>query len=224
MRELIATLGVLLVGLPMVAATVADEGQRPNVLLLCIDDLRPELASFGKDYIQSPNIDRLATGGRAFHHHYVQAPTCGASRYTLLTGQYGPSGNGALFARAKKIRQTPKLVSPSLPAWFQKHGYTTVSVGKVSHHPGGRGDQIGTTTNPPEMPHSWNRHLLPAGPGSISRRHAWSRARRNPNQGRRNGRASIRGGSGFDLSRRAHYRRSEPDNSTCCTRANSRSS
>jgi len=30
-------------------------------------------------------------------------------------------------------------VAESLPHWFRKHGYQTVSVGKVSHHPGGRG-------------------------------------------------------------------------------------
>ena len=62
--------------------------QSPNVLLICIDDLRPELASFGAEYIHSPNIDRLAESSRAFHRHYANAPTCGASRYTMLTGRY----------------------------------------------------------------------------------------------------------------------------------------
>jgi len=40
--------------------------KRPNVLLICIDDLRPELRCFGKDYIASPAIDQLAAEGRAF--------------------------------------------------------------------------------------------------------------------------------------------------------------
>jgi iduronate 2-sulfatase len=52
--------------------------QQPNVLLICIDDLRPELKCFGADYIHSPNIDRIAAQGRAFNHHYTNAPTCGA--------------------------------------------------------------------------------------------------------------------------------------------------
>ena len=38
-----------------------QDPQKPNVLLICVDDLRPELKSFGADYISSPNIDRLAT-------------------------------------------------------------------------------------------------------------------------------------------------------------------
>lgn len=143
---------------------LAAAAERPNVLLLCVDDLRPELACYGKPYIHSPSIDQLASRGRIFHRHYVQAPTCGASRYTLLTGQYGSASNGALFARAKLIRQQADDVSPSMPAWFRAHGYTTVSVGKVSHHPGGRGGPDWDDDEEPEMPNSWDRHLLPAGP------------------------------------------------------------
>jgi iduronate 2-sulfatase len=136
---------------------------KPNVLLLCIDDLRPELGCFGKDYIQSPNIDKLAEAGRVFRQHYVQAPTCGASRFTLLTGRYGGASNGALFARARKLKGDPNAVPPSMPHWFRQHGYTTVSVGKVSHHPGGRGGKDWDDDNDLEMPLSWDRHLLPAG-------------------------------------------------------------
>lgn len=135
-----------------------------NVLLLCVDDLRPELACFGKDYIHSPNIDQLAAKGLRFQRHYVQAPTCGASRYALLTGKYGPGSNDALFARAKQLAKNSFKVSPSMPAWFRGNGYTTVSVGKVSHHPGGRGGADWNDDSVPEMPNSWDRHLLHAGP------------------------------------------------------------
>jgi iduronate 2-sulfatase len=140
-----------------------DAAAAPNVLLLCIDDLRPELACYGKGYIQSPNIDKLAEQGRLFKRHYVQAPTCGASRYTLLTGRYGPPSNGAMFARARKLEEAAGSVPPSMPAWFRYHGYTTVSVGKVSHHPGGRGGPDWDDQDVLEMPNSWDRHLLPAG-------------------------------------------------------------
>ena len=148
----------------VVAADTAPSKTRPNVLLLCIDDLRPELACFGKDYIHSPAIDSLAKTGRAFHRHYVQAPTCGASRFTLLTGRYGTASNAALFHRASQIKKNTDSVPPSMPAWFRQHGYTTVSVGKVSHHPGGRGGKDWDDNEELEMPHSWDRHLLPVGP------------------------------------------------------------
>jgi iduronate 2-sulfatase len=144
--------------------SVAADQQRPNILLICVDDLRPELNCFGVDHIHSPNIDALAARGRIFTRHYVQAPTCGASRYTLLTGRYFPAGNDALFKRARRMQQNPDSVPPSMPAWFRQHGYTTVSVGKVSHHPGGRGGSNWDDDAIPEMPNSWDRHLLPAGP------------------------------------------------------------
>ena len=150
------------VTLLLMGAVVAAE-DKPNVLLICVDDLRPELACYGVDYIQSPNIDALARDGVLFRRHYVQAPTCGASRYTLLTGRYGGNNNGALFQRASRLKSNPDAVPPSMPAWFRKHGYTTVSVGKVSHHPGGRGGRDWNDDNQPEMPNSWDRHLLPAG-------------------------------------------------------------
>lgn len=148
------------------------QSARQNVLLICVDDLRPELRCYGVEQIHSPNIDALASRGMLFRRHYVQAPTCGASRYTLLTGRYGSSGNDALFRRAQSMAvnsassSDPYATSniyPSLPSWFRQRGYTTVSVGKVSHHPGGRGGERWDDDSILEMPDSWDRHLLPAG-------------------------------------------------------------
>lgn len=141
----------------------AGHGSKPNVLLICIDDLRPELNSFGVDYISSPHIDALADRGRGFRRHYVQAPTCGASRYALLTGQYGGPSNSALFERADQLANDSEAHPASMPAWFRQHGYTTVSVGKVSHHPGGRGGPDWDDEAIPEMPNSWDRHILESG-------------------------------------------------------------
>lgn len=141
---------------------IADE-PRPNILLICVDDLRPELGCYGAEHIHSPNIDGLAKSGRLFQRHYVQAPTCGASRYALLTGRYGGAGNHAIFQRAKQLALKPDSVPASMPAYFRQQGYTTVSVGKVSHHPGGRGGRD-WNDDTLEMPDSWDRHLLDAGP------------------------------------------------------------
>ncbi|MHB0753760.1 sulfatase [Polaribacter sp. M15] len=135
--------------------------QKPNVLLICVDDLRPELKSFGADYISSPNIDAFAAKGVAFQNHFVNAPSCGPSRYTLLTGQYGPAGNNALFLRAKKIKNGKEETKQSMPEWFKAHGYRTVSVGKVSHHPGGRGGKNWNDSTKIEMPNAWDRYLMP---------------------------------------------------------------
>lgn len=136
----------------------------PNILLICVDDLRPELGCYGVDYMHTPNIDKLASKGRLFHRHYVNAPTCGASRYTLLTGQFKKGGrNNSLLLRAQEFQETKQKPSPSLPAHFRDHGYTTVSVGKVSHYPGGRGGGDWNHPAKVEMPLSWDRHLISPG-------------------------------------------------------------
>jgi iduronate 2-sulfatase len=136
--------------------------QKPNILLICVDDLRPELKSFGASYISSPNIDKLAEKGVSFQKHFVNAPSCGPSRYTLLTGQYGSGSNDALFLRANEIAKGT-AVDPSMPEWFKTHGYTTVSVGKVSHHPGGRGGDDWNDSTKIEIPKAWDKHLMPVG-------------------------------------------------------------
>lgn len=141
----------------MIGVQLQAQDQK-NILLICIDDLRPELKSFGVDYIISPNIDALAKNGRVFNNHYVNAPSCGPSRYTLLTGTYGVYHNSALFNRAKKNQEE---VNVTMPEWFKNNGYTTISLGKVSHHPGGLGGADWNDPNEIEMPNAWGKNLMP---------------------------------------------------------------
>ena len=61
--------------------------QLMNVLLIIIDDLRPELRSYGHPKAPAtPNIDRLAATGRVFRRAYSQFPDCAPSRASFLTG------------------------------------------------------------------------------------------------------------------------------------------
>lgn len=62
---------------------------RPNILLAMADDLSwPHLSAYGCRFVNSPNIDRVAREGLLFHNGYTTAPTCTASRGSLLTGLY----------------------------------------------------------------------------------------------------------------------------------------
>ena len=152
------------IGLLLAVLVATPVAARRNVLLICVDDLRPELGAYGAEHADSPHIDALAERGRRFERHYVQAPTCGASRYALLMGRYNREvrGHEVLFERAAGLEDPPE--EPSLPRHFRDHGYETVSVGKVSHHPGGRGGPRWDDDDQPEMPGAWTRHLQPAGP------------------------------------------------------------
>jgi iduronate 2-sulfatase len=137
---------------------------KPNVLFICVDDLRPELKSLGAEYIHSPAMDSLVESGRAFTRHYVQAPTCGASRYALLTGKYATNSaqrnNGALESTAKDADKQPF----SMPKQFRENGYRTVSIGKVSHYPGGLGGKDWNDPKKTEMPGAWDLSMMPVGP------------------------------------------------------------
>ena len=105
--------------------------KKPNVLLFYIDDLRPELASFGATHIQSPNIDALASKGIKFTNAYCNVPVCGASRASMLTGML-PTKKRFINYNTFVEKETPEAVT--LPQLFKSNGYTTISNGKIYHH------------------------------------------------------------------------------------------
>lgn len=63
------------------------QSNKPNVLFIAVDDLRSELGYFENSSIITPNLDKLASQGVSFTNHFVQVPTCGASRAAFLTGK-----------------------------------------------------------------------------------------------------------------------------------------
>lgn len=149
-----------------IAEALAKETKKPNVLFICIDDLRPELGCYGASYIQSPNIDKLAASGVLFTRHYVQVPTCGASRCSILTGML-PQTKGHLSNDAchTSISGKPETDQPeTFIHHLRRNGYYTVGIGKISHSVDGLlygyNDPVGTER---ELPHSWNELVFDAG-------------------------------------------------------------
>jgi iduronate 2-sulfatase len=143
-------------------AFTLEAAERPNVLFIAVDDLRPWLGCFDEKLAVSPNIDRLAKEGRRFARHYVQVPTCGASRCGLMFGRYpgrlpGDVGNDAI------LKTAAKQPLPAFPALFRRNGYRTVSVGKITHYPGGRAGKD-WADGPEELPGAWDEALMPSGP------------------------------------------------------------
>jgi iduronate 2-sulfatase len=105
--------------------------QKPNILFIAVDDLRPELNFYGESHIKSPYMDRLAEESMVFKRAYCNIPVCGASRASLLTGAR-PTRFRFLDYNASKDEDMPYAVS--LPMHFKKNGYNTISNGKVYHH------------------------------------------------------------------------------------------
>lgn len=62
---------------------------KPNVILIFADDLGyGELGSYGQTKIETPHLDKLATGGMRFTEFYTGSPVCAPSRCILLTGKH----------------------------------------------------------------------------------------------------------------------------------------
>lgn len=128
-----------------------------NVLMIYVDDLRPELGCYGNPMIQSPHIDQLAASGFVFNNHYVQSAICGPSRSSLLTGkvsqQWDPWSNFR-----NEIYEPNRAIA--IPHLFKKNGYKTIGIGKITHEPGGVMDEAQSIA---QIPFSWDKTYTAVG-------------------------------------------------------------
>jgi arylsulfatase A-like enzyme len=108
---------------------------KPNVLFIAVDDLRPELGCYGKTYIKSPNIDRLAQAGLVFERAYCQQAVCSPSRTSLMTGTR-PDTTKVWDLQTHFRTALPEVVT--LGQHFKQHGYFVQGMGKIYH--GGHDD------------------------------------------------------------------------------------
>lgn len=129
MHSRIVILAVLLMGTDAHFA-LATSPDRPNVLLILVDDLKPTLGCYGDQHAITPNIDRLATQGLRFNLAYCNQAVCAPSRFTLMLGSHSTSTG--LYDLGNNLRRVfPDAVT--LPQHFGNHGYQTHSIGKVFH-------------------------------------------------------------------------------------------
>ncbi|NNE91758.1 MAG: sulfatase [Verrucomicrobiales bacterium] len=104
--------------------------EKPNVLFIAIDDLRPELGCYGKP-VKSPHIDKLAGDGTLFERAYIQVALCMPSRVSMLTGRR-PDTTGVVNFQVRFRDVLPDVVT--LPQHFKNHGYHAAGLGKIFHN------------------------------------------------------------------------------------------
>jgi iduronate 2-sulfatase len=127
MRTLLRALALLLVPGFLPGAPAAD---KPHILFIAIDDLRPELGTYGSPIARSPHLDKLAAEGLRFDRAYCQQAICSPSRASLMTGAR-PDAIGIVENRAYFRKLNPDIVT--LPQHFIAHGYEAVYHGKIYH-------------------------------------------------------------------------------------------
>lgn len=128
LKTILPALGVL----PFMSVQADDNAasEKKNVLFIIVDDLRPELNCYGAKYMNTPNIDRLASQGVMFENAYCNIPVSGASRASLFSG-LRPANNRFWDVQAEIDREAPGTVT--LPQYFKENGYVTISNSKVIH-------------------------------------------------------------------------------------------
>ncbi|KAL1432671.1 hypothetical protein MTO96_012887 [Rhipicephalus appendiculatus] len=128
-------------------AAHAAATQRPNVLLIIADDLRPTLGCYGDELALTPSIDSLAQDGLLFTNAHAQQALCGPSRTSFLTSRR-PDTLRIYENHCHYWRHTVGNFT-TIPQYFKEHGYHTVSVGKVFHPGPPTGRHL-------DYPYSWS--------------------------------------------------------------------
>jgi arylsulfatase A len=103
--------------------------EKPNIILINIDDLGyADISPFGGK-VQTPNLDRMAAEGMKLASHYA-APVCSPSRAAMMTGCYPKRVlpiSGVLFPSAA-VGLNPD--ETTVAEVLKKQGYLTTCIGK----------------------------------------------------------------------------------------------
>ena len=105
-------------------------GQKPNVIVIYVDDLGfGDLSCYGSKTIKTPNIDQLARKGLLFTQAHTTSATCTPSRYSLLKGEYAFRRKDTGVATGDASALIP-AGQQTVATIFSKAGYNTAVIGK----------------------------------------------------------------------------------------------
>jgi arylsulfatase A-like enzyme len=124
-----------------------EQSGKPNVLMICIDDLNDWVGFLGgHPQAITPHMDSLAKWGRIFANAHCAVPVCSASRASVMSG-VAATTHGS-YELGPRYEQLPALTNIStIQRYFKDNGYYTLSGGKVLHH--GFGGRLCATAGTP---------------------------------------------------------------------------
>lgn len=125
---------LVLVGAVTVASSVMAADNRPNILFVIIDDLRPLIACYGDKTAVTPHLDKLAADGILFERAYAQYPICGPSRASFMSGMRPDTTN---FMTNGKDFTSEFPDNQTINRYFIKQGYSVFGAGKIYHSTSG---------------------------------------------------------------------------------------
>jgi len=121
----------LLAAIALTSVAFAQQ-ERPNVLMLIVDDMNDY--GFYKTYpgVKTPSIDKFRESAITFRKAYCASPVCGPSRAAVFSGLY-PHTTGSYLNSSDPWRQGILVDTETLPELFKRSGYKTWGRGKLYH-------------------------------------------------------------------------------------------
>ena len=107
--------------------------------MIAIDDLRPQLRTYGHPQMVTPNLDELAQEGYQFNRAYCQEGVCGPSRASIMTGLRPDT------TLAYKYNDDFRSTVPwayTIPMSLSDNGYYSTGIGKIFHVINGDNDPL----------------------------------------------------------------------------------
>lgn len=128
---------ILLTAYFSISVHFAFTQEKPNILFIAVDDLNDWIGVLGgHPQTLTPNMDKLASKGILFTNAHCQAPICGPSRASLMSGLYPTSTGNYLQLKDNQIQKSNEASAQSvfLPDYLEGQGYKTMGVGKIYHN------------------------------------------------------------------------------------------
>ena len=108
----------------MLTGVAALPAAPPNIIYIMSDDHAAHaISAYGSKLNQTPNIDRIATGGMRCTNCFATNSICTPSRAAILTGKYAHINGVPVFNRFDGSQ-------PTLAKYLQGAGYHTGMIGK----------------------------------------------------------------------------------------------
>lgn len=117
----------------LLCGALGQEGSKPNILFILVDDLGyGDLSSYGAPDLDSPHIDRLMGESLRFDQFYSNCTVCSPTRASLMTGRY-PDLAGVPGVIRQNAANSWGYLDPeatTLPDMLKRAGYHTAMIGK----------------------------------------------------------------------------------------------
>jgi choline-sulfatase len=132
--------GFVFAVLYLIGTVSLAQNKRPNILIIVTDQQNAKMmSSAGNEWLETPNIDKLAAKGMRFEKAYVTNPVCSPSRFSLFTGQFPTAINMRHNGSKIDMAALQKILPDAMGFTFANAGYDTFYGGKL-HLPGAKNE------------------------------------------------------------------------------------